>query len=147
MRLLAPRERRSVIQLRVDTGSVNHESEMRGMPESNNVTDGSIELGAVRDALRAELTSRGFDVASDTLGLRREIYVIGDNDLAKALFHLDTDAEEAADSIYRSSGSWVDGMPARFAVLPASEAGDPIRRDARADADHAAVLRDGSRTE
>ena len=95
------------------------------MPGSNNVTGGSIDLGAVREALRAELTSRGFDVASDTLGLRREIYVIGDNDLAKALFHLDSAAEEAADSIYRSSGSWVDGMPARFAVLPASEAGDP----------------------
>lgn len=95
------------------------------MPEGNNTADETIDLGTVRDALRAELASRGFDVASDTLGLRREIYVIGDNDLAKALFHLDTNAEEAADSIYRSSGSWVDGMPARFAVLPASESVNP----------------------
>jgi hypothetical protein len=95
------------------------------MPEGNNTAGETIDLGTVRDALRAELTSRGFDVASDTLGLRREIYVIGDNDLAKALFHLDTDAQEAAESIYRSSGSWVDGMPARFAVLPASESLNP----------------------
>jgi len=95
------------------------------MPECNNDTGGSVDLEAVRAALRAELTARGFDVASDTLGMRREIYVLGDNDLAKALFHFDTSAEEAADSIYRSSGSWVDGMPARFAVLPARESDDP----------------------
>ena len=78
-------------------------------------------MGALRAALRRELEARGYAVSSDTLGIRRELYVIGDNDLAKALFHFDTDAEEATESIYRSSGSWSEGMPVRFAVLPASE--------------------------
>jgi len=95
------------------------------VPPKNTDTGGSIDLGAVRDALRAELISRGFAVASDTLGMRHDIYIIGDNDLASALFHFDTDAEEAAHSIYRSSGSWVDGMPLRFAVLPAGESSNP----------------------
>lgn len=89
-------------------------------------TNGPIAEGVVRDALRSELTSRGFDVASDTLGLRGELYVVGDDDLARALFHFGTNAEDAADSIYRGSGSWADGMPPRFVVLPESESGSPV---------------------
>ena len=79
----------------------------------------------VRQALRAELTTRGHRVASDTLGLAQDLYIIGPNDLAKALFHFDDDAGELARSMYRGSGSWAPGMPPRFAVLPAAEAGNP----------------------
>jgi hypothetical protein len=88
-------------------------------------SDDSALLDEVISALCAELTARGLEVASDTLGMRREIYVIGDNDLARALFHFDTDAAEAAESIYRSSGSWSAGMPARFVALPADQAENP----------------------
>lgn len=80
---------------------------------------------AVRSALREELTSRGHVVASDTLGLRPDLYIIGDNDLARALFHFDDDAGRAVESIYRSSGSWVAGMPPRFVVLPSAESDSP----------------------
>ncbi|MDR3686600.1 MAG: hypothetical protein P4L93_06570 [Coriobacteriia bacterium] len=85
----------------------------------------SAGLTAVRDALRAELTARGHRVASDTLGLAQDLYIIGANDLARALFHFDDDAGELARSMYRGSGSWVEGMPPRFAVLPSAEAGNP----------------------
>lgn len=85
----------------------------------------SHDLRAVRDALRVELASRGHAVASDTMGLRLDLYIIGPNDLARALFAFHADAGDAAESIYRSSGSWVQGMPPRFAVLPASEANSP----------------------
>lgn len=85
----------------------------------------AIDLNAVRAALRSELTERGFGVSSDTLGLRGEIYILGDNDLALALFHFGVDGAEAAESIYRSSGSWSAGMPARFVALPLSEAESP----------------------
>ncbi len=64
-------------------------------------------------------------MGSDTLGHRRDLYIIGRNDLAKALFHFDDDAGEAAMTMYRSSGSWAAGMPPRFAVLPATESNSP----------------------
>jgi hypothetical protein len=80
-------------------------------------------LEAARTALRAELEARGHAVASDTLGLRRELYLKGDGDLARALFEFMPSAEEACDRMYQ--GSWVEGLPPRFAVLPASEAGAP----------------------
>jgi len=86
---------------------------------------GSTDPSAARAALRAGLASRGHLVASDTLGLGADIYIIGANDLAKALFHFDDDADEAAMNMYRSSGSWVAGMPPRFAVLPASQSVSP----------------------
>ncbi len=86
---------------------------------------GSVDTGRVRNALRIELASRGFEVYSDTHGIRRELYIAGENDLARALFHFDTDAADAAESIYLSSGSWVAGMPPRFAVLPARESDSP----------------------
>jgi hypothetical protein len=68
---------------------------------------------------------RSEGVATDTLGLRPELYIVGLDDLAKALFHFDDDAGHAAESMYMSSGSWVDGMPPRFAVLPDTESKSP----------------------
>jgi len=73
----------------------------------------------IRAALRAELESRGFDVASDTTGLKSDLYIVGDNDRAKALFEFKSSAEEACDSMYQ--GRWTDTMPGRVAVLPESE--------------------------
>ena len=78
------------------------------------------ELAAVRATLGAELEARGYRVASDTLSLRGELYVKGDRDLATALFEFKATAEEAFATMYQ--GTWVEGMPPRFAVLPASEA-------------------------
>jgi hypothetical protein len=78
------------------------------------------DRGAVRDALRGELVSRGYEVASDTLGSRGELYVIGTDDLARALFEFKTSAAEACDTMYQ--GSWTAGLPPRFAVLPAHAA-------------------------
>ncbi len=77
----------------------------------------------VRAALRAELESRGYSVASDTLGARSELYVLGDNDLARALFEFKTDTDEAMDTMYQ--GSWTPGLPPRFAVLPFEAAEEP----------------------
>jgi len=79
------------------------------------------DLGVVRAALRSELTSRGHDVASDTLNIRGTLYIVGANDLALALFEFHHDASDAATVMYQASGSWGPGMPPRFAVLPASE--------------------------
>ncbi len=76
----------------------------------------------VRAALREDLTQRGFQVASDTLGARSELYIIGESDLASALFEFKASAREAVDTMYQ--GSWVAGLPPRFAVLPADQAAD-----------------------
>jgi len=89
---------------------------------SNNNPSGP---AAVRAALRAELIACGYRVASDTLALAQDLYIVGDNDLARALFHFDDDAGELARSMYRGSGSWAAGMPPRFAVLPSAESGNP----------------------
>jgi hypothetical protein len=78
------------------------------------------ELAVARATLRGELEARGYSVASDTLTLRGELYVRGDHDLALALFEFKATAEEAFAAMYQ--GTWVDGMPPRFAVLPALEA-------------------------
>lgn len=95
------------------------------MSEYSQNTGADVDLGAVRDALRAELVALGHDVASDTMSHGRHLYIIGPNDLAKALFVLGTDAGDMAEGMYRSSGSWVAGMPPRFAVLPAAEVENP----------------------
>jgi hypothetical protein len=104
--------------------SRSHEGEARGMTKDMR-TEAALDLGVVRDALRAELSSRGHEVASDTMGMRRVLYIIGVNDLARALFEFGTDAGDLAEAMYRSSGSWAPGMPPRFAVLPAAEADSP----------------------
>ncbi len=83
----------------------------------------AIDTASVRTALRAELEARGHIVASDTLSLRRELYVVGENDLAAALFEVKTSAAEACETMYQ--GSWVDGLPPRFAVMPATAVEDP----------------------
>ncbi len=92
---------------------------------SDNSAGVSVDLAVARDALRTELASRGHTAASDTMGLRSDLYIAGLNDLAKALFVFHDDAGTAADLLYQASGAWVAGMPPRFAVLPARESGSP----------------------
>lgn len=87
--------------------------------------DKAVDLRLVQKALREQLTARGHDVASDTVSSSHNVYIVGDNDLARALFHVDVDADEAAMTLYYSSGSWSANMPPRFAVLPTSEAQSP----------------------
>lgn len=77
----------------------------------------------VRTALRRELEARGLDVASDTVASRGELYVRGERDLAAAVFEFKMTASEAADTMYQ--GHWTEGLPPRFAVLPAEAAADP----------------------
>jgi hypothetical protein len=84
---------------------------------------GQLDTMAVRAALRGELEARGHVVASDTLSLRRELYLVGPNDLATALFEVKADALEACETMYQ--GSWVAGLPPRFAVMPAAAVEDP----------------------
>lgn len=72
----------------------------------------------VRQALREALSSAGLVVQSDTLGARGELYVMGEDDLARALFEFHESAREAVDAMYQ--GSWTPGLPPRFAVLPAA---------------------------
>lgn len=79
-------------------------------------TPSSEERAAAPRALRRALEERGFDVQSDTLGSRGELYIMGRGDLAIALFEFKTDVVEAIDSMYQ--GAWVEGLPPRFAVLP-----------------------------
>ncbi|HET6352622.1 MAG TPA: hypothetical protein VFG89_10915 [Coriobacteriia bacterium] len=90
------------------------------MTESNATGEG-LDLGAVRAALREELRSRGHGVASDTLGLRRDLYLIGKGDLARALFEFSDSAESAMYAMYQ--GQWMPNMPPRFAVIPDRERG------------------------
>lgn len=78
-------------------------------------------LPAVREALRAELIGRGYSVTSDTVSLRRELYVRGPGDRAAAIFEFESTAAEAAESMYKGQGRWTPELPPRFAVLPAAE--------------------------
>jgi hypothetical protein len=77
----------------------------------------------VREALRGQLTFRGYEVASDTLAGRNELYVKGEGDLASAMFEFKSTVREAIDAMYH--GAWVAGLPPRFAVLPEDAAEDP----------------------
>lgn len=95
------------------------------MAEPTSDTSASPDAGVVHAALRAALSNGGHEVASDTVGLRPDLYIVGPNDLAKALFHFDDDAGDAAWTMYRSSGSWAAGMPPRFAVLPSTQVNSP----------------------
>ncbi len=78
-----------------------------------------MDVGAVRRALRAHLEALGYDVASDSHGLRSELYIMGEGDLARALFEFKKNAAEACDTMYQ--GSWIAGLPPRFAVMPQAE--------------------------
>jgi len=85
-------------------------------------TDSPIDFGAVRRALRAELAQRGHHLSSDTTGMRMALYVMGPNDVASALFEFKPSADDAVYEMMRQ-GAWVEGMPPRFAVVPAKTAG------------------------
>ncbi|MGV8084504.1 MAG: hypothetical protein AB2L09_12880 [Coriobacteriia bacterium] len=77
------------------------------------------ELNQTREALRLALAERGLRVESDTASCGRSLYIMGDNDLACAMFEFYKSAAEAAEAaLYQ--GAWVEGLPPRFAVLPAS---------------------------
>ncbi len=80
-------------------------------------------MDSVRERLRERLGKLGYDVASDSHGLRRDLYIVGDGDLAQGLFEFMPTAAEACDRMYQ--GSWVEGLPPRFAVLPSSESQSP----------------------
>lgn len=70
-------------------------------------------------ALRAALESRGHSVSSDTVGLKRDLYVEGDGDRVRMLFEMKESAVHAVDSMYQ--GRWTDTMPPRVAVYPEAE--------------------------
>jgi hypothetical protein len=78
---------------------------------------------AVREALRRELDVRGYPVASDTVSLRRELYLRGVGDRAAAIFEFKATAQKAAETMYQ--GRWTSDLPPRFAVLPVAEQGAP----------------------
>lgn len=86
------------------------------MREENEWTD----LARARSALLRDLEGRGYSVASDTLALRNDLYVIGADALAAALFEFKSSVLEACDTMYQ--GHWLASLPRRFAVLPTSEA-------------------------
>jgi hypothetical protein len=69
-----------------------------------------------------ELQARGYEVASDTVGLRNDLYVVGPDGLARALFEFMPSARSAVGIMYQ--GAWLAGMPPRFAVMPSSAADD-----------------------
>ena len=94
----------------------------RAVTDSSDTGDAAIDLKAVRDALRVELQARGFEVASDTGGLKGELYILGAGDVALALFEFKTSAGEALETMYQ--GSWLEGMPPRFAVVPSCASDD-----------------------
>ncbi|MEN6429645.1 MAG: hypothetical protein ABFC80_02205, partial [Coriobacteriales bacterium] len=77
----------------------------------------------VRETLRRELTLRGFEVADDTVSVRGELYVKGQSGLAGALFEFSPSVSAAIDALYR--GHWSEGLPPRYAVLPAETGDDP----------------------
>jgi len=84
-------------------------------------SDDTIDLGAVQRALRTELTQRGRQVSADSAGMRAALYITGPDDVALALFELKPNAGDAVyDLMFQ--GSWVSGMPPRFAVVPAAGA-------------------------
>lgn len=80
-------------------------------------------MNDVRRALRRELESRGLDVADDTVASRGELYAKGEGDLASGLFEFKRSVREAIDTMYQ--GNWSEGLPPRFAVLPAEATDDP----------------------
>ncbi len=81
----------------------------------------SLDLGVVRRALHAELARRGQHLAGDSTGSNRALYVMGDNDVAAAVFEVKPSASDAVyDLMYQ--GAWVSGMPPRYAVVPAADA-------------------------
>lgn len=85
-------------------------------------TDGPIDLCAVQRALRSELAEHGHRLSSDTAGTHRALYIMGDNDVARAVFEIKQSADDAVYELMHQ-GAWVAGMPPRFAVVPSANAG------------------------
>ena len=81
-----------------------------------------IDLGAVRLALRSALGSHGHRLSGDTAGIHRARYIMGDNDVARAVFEIKQSADDAVYELMHQ-GAWVAGMPPRFAVVPGAGAG------------------------
>jgi hypothetical protein len=75
------------------------------------------DVTTVAAALRDELPERGHHLSGDTTGMHTALYIMGDNDVASALFEF---RSSASDAIYELmyQGAWVAGMPPRFVVLP-----------------------------
>lgn len=84
---------------------------------------GLVGEAVIRRALRFELESRGYEVKGDTVSLRGDLQVLGESDRAAALFEFKDTADEACVTMYQ--GRWLAQLPPRFAVLPASEEGQP----------------------
>jgi hypothetical protein len=80
-----------------------------------------VDEAVVRRALRSELESRGYEAKGDTVSLRGDLQVLGEGDLAAALFEFNETADEACVTMYQ--GRWLAHLPPRFAVLPVSEKG------------------------
>jgi hypothetical protein len=83
-------------------------------------------------ALRSELEKRGYKTGRDTAGLGSGLYVTDERGLARALFEFKETVEEAFSTMYQ--GSWVVGLPPRFAVIPlatAAEEGFDLLEQAR----------------
>ncbi len=85
-------------------------------------TNGPADLRTVQDALRAALADRGHRLSSDTAGTHRALYIMGDNDVACAVFEIKLSADDAMYELMHQ-GAWVTGMPPRFAVVPGGSAG------------------------
>ncbi len=95
------------------------------MTEHNGSADAStIDLSAVRCALRTELAARGHRLSGDTAGAHRALYIMGSNDVARVVFEFKESADDAAYELMYQ-GAWVAGMPPRFVVLPGSESASP----------------------
>ena len=87
---------------------MNDQIEGAGMPHDE---------AAVVAALRAELAQRGYRLSGDTTGMHKALYIMGDSDVARALFEFKPSADEAVyELVYQ--GAWVASMPPRFAVVP-----------------------------
>ncbi len=82
-----------------------------------------MDQALIRTRLRDELRDRGYEVASDSLGLKKELYIVGPDDKARALFEFKSSLSEAFDTMYQ--GRWLDTLPPRVAVLPVSEIENP----------------------
>jgi hypothetical protein len=72
----------------------------------------------IREALRKELTARGFEVASDTVSARGELYTRGAGDLASAIFEFKDTANDAIATMYHGYGS-VSADPASYSSATA----------------------------
>jgi len=94
------------------------------MADENSPEAASIDYGAVIYALRAELATRGHHLASDTTGMHRALYVMGANDVARALFEFKPSADDAVYELMYQ-GAWIASMPPRFAVIPGEHAQNP----------------------